>query len=51
VASTKRVGTGKSDDLLIVEAHSVEDDSKVVLSLDISLTFHFPFRLTDLGGV
>jgi hypothetical protein len=30
------VGTGQGNDLLVVETHSVEDDSKVILSLFIS---------------
>jgi hypothetical protein len=30
------VGTGQGNDLLVVETHSVEDDSKVILSLVIS---------------
>jgi len=30
------VGSGQGNDLLIVETHSVEDDSKVILSLFIS---------------
>ena len=30
------MGTGQGNDLLIVETHSVEDDSKVILSLFVS---------------
>jgi len=32
------VGTGQGNDLLVVETHSVEDDSKMVLSLFVSAT-------------
>jgi hypothetical protein len=33
VTSAQGVSTGQSDNFLVVEAHSVEDDSKVILRL------------------
>jgi hypothetical protein len=48
VTSTKGVDTGQSDNFLIVEAHSVEDDSEVILSLIMSLTLVIT-SLNELG--
>jgi len=45
VTSTKGVGTGQSDDLLVVEAHSVENDSKMVLGLNCQRKQHFLLQI------
>ena len=53
VTSAKGVGTGQSDDFLVVEPHSVENDSKVVLGLIVShfVALHVKRDYEYLGGV